>query len=115
MSYNVGVIGPRADQPSTLSIGVPGTGLSYRATIDGGSPNQQNPKPPVYHHPPEPRPLYWSDDPLVAHAMKVDKAHTMKEEPSAGFTVAHVINAGIRPAPTVGNRLLEKLLGLLVR
>jgi hypothetical protein len=50
MSYNVGVIGPRADQPSTLSIGVPGTGLSYRATIDGGSPDQQNPKPPVYHH-----------------------------------------------------------------
>ena len=73
LSYNVGVIGPCAKR-SALSIGIPGTGLSFRAPIDVGVPDQQNPEPQphVYHHPPERHPIYWSDDSPVTQAMNVE-------------------------------------------
>jgi hypothetical protein len=34
ISYNVGLIGPRAKKSDTASIGLPGTGLSYRTPIN---------------------------------------------------------------------------------
>jgi Protein of unknown function (DUF4236) len=34
ISYNVGLIGPRAKKQDTVSIGLPGTGLSYRTPIN---------------------------------------------------------------------------------
>jgi hypothetical protein len=104
LSYNLGLIGPRAKR-SALSIGIPGTGFSFRAPIEVGMPNQQEPKPSVYHNPPERHPLYWSDDSPVTQAMSVETGGSLVTRAMKMET-----GAGIRPAPSAGNRLLAKLL-----
>jgi Protein of unknown function (DUF4236) len=43
LSFNVGLMGKRRQRPNTLSIGLPGSGLSYRAEIG------------TVHHDPTPR------------------------------------------------------------
>jgi hypothetical protein len=70
LSLNIGLIGKRRLKPNTLSIGLPGSGLSYRTTI-GTAHHEPTPTqkllplmPPRTSPPSRPArrrsPLYWS-------------------------------------------------------